>query len=979
MTERAFADVLRCVADLVAFDPPSEIHFSDLATISSPASYSSRLCDHIRATQSGSDQAQQQLQTELRKAQTNGEAVRERLASEIEKSVALEANRAELMADLSTVRDEAASCRAKAQSGCLKILSSVAKLTIFDDPARFAFDDFDQLSSPDSYYSRLCDHIQKSYSSIEEESKRLQADIEKARSDGEALQSELSAERERCATLDAERARLTSELESTRSSAESASQQILAGISAAAGFVDSPAFSFDDFASVSSPDSYVTRLTAHIQQASASAGESMKKLQTDYQRLRAVATKLQADLKKSQSDGEALRAQLSTETEKSTALEAERTRLNSELNTDRRTAEAGALQILGLISKAASFTDTPVFSFDDFTTVSSHDSYAMRLAEFIQQASASADESTKKLRTDYQRLRTVAAKLQADLKKAQEDGEVLRGQLSTETSKCATLDSERSRLISELHSAQSTAEAASQQILAGIASAAGFPDSPTFSFSDFAAISSPDSFVSRLTGYIRQTNSSTSESLKKLQTEYQRIRGAAGKLQTDLKKSQADLASEMQKSAALDAELRSSRTIAESASQEILSSLAKAIDFSDSPAFSFADFTGFSSPDSFVARLTDHLRQTKADVIRLQADQAESQTKFEAVSKDHAQLTTQFAELQKRASVIPRLNKALTDLKAEHAKLTQQADALQQKANSLSSHEAEVASLMKSFVPTLPHYSPEHFPEYSTLFIKGFAQLLTTRAADRLSASLNRVNARLNTYARQYAQFSTKVTAVTTRCRHFRTRFLETSRAFQAISLSYSDSLSLIFPPSHRLTIQSPASQIHGQLAKVQALLHSLFLLLPKINIPLPDNLYSLALGLRRVLETNDIPQTLGDLTEDLSPAAITLPESPSLGLVPYLLSSCEDLGQMLNNAMPLSTVVEYLSDHLAVSPVPPATDAGFEALTNELKKQLRARDEMKSRFTKYADNVQSLLAGVAKSLPHTLDSLVETLRHPDI
>jgi ABC-type transporter Mla subunit MlaD len=335
-------------------------------------------------------------------------------------------------------------------------------------------------------------------------------------------------------------------------------------------------------------------------------------------------------------------------------------------------------------------------------------------------------------------------------------------------------------------------------------------------------------------------------------------------------------------------------------------------------------------------------------------------------------LTTKFTELQKRASVIPRLSKELTDHRAENAKLTQ-------RVNSLSSHEAEVATVMKSLVPQLPAYSADSFREYSNLFIKGFARQLTARVSERFNDTLDRVVRRTAAFARQSAQFDAKVAAVTAKCAEFRGKFMRAARSLNGITASYTDSLSLLFPPSHGVTVQSSPAAIHAQLAKVQALLRSLFRLLPDPKMPLPENLYGLALGLRRFLEATDIPQTLGDLTEDLPLSAIALPESTSPGLVPFLLSTCQNLGQMLNSSMPLATLVDYLSSCLSVNPPPPATDAGFTSLTQELSRQLRQRDEVKSRFSKYADAVQSLLAGIAKSLPRTLDSLVETLRHPDI
>jgi hypothetical protein len=136
-----------------------------------------------------------------------------------------------------------------------------------------------------------------------------------------------------------------------------------------------------------------------------------------------------------------------------------------------------------------------------------------------------------------------------------------------------------------------------------------------------------------------------------------------------------------------------------------------------------------------------------------------------------------------------------------------------------------------------------------------------------------------------------------------------------------------------------------------------------------------MVLGLRRFFQADTVSQSLGDLSANVD--STDLPNPPPMGILRTLLLQCEQMGQLLNTAMPLESIVDVLAGRLNVSPVPPPTDEGFEAILDELSARLKQKEDLRRKFLRYTETVHSLLSGIGKSLPHTLDHLVEELKRP--
>jgi hypothetical protein len=83
-----------------------------------------------------------------------------------------------------------------------------------------------------------------------------------------------------------------------RAKAASGTQEILATISSVVNFGDSPTFVFEDFDTISSPQSFVSHLIEHIQQKNANVAKTSNDLQDKYQKLHTKAIELETTLKK---------------------------------------------------------------------------------------------------------------------------------------------------------------------------------------------------------------------------------------------------------------------------------------------------------------------------------------------------------------------------------------------------------------------------------------------------------------------------------------------------------------------------------------------------------------------------------------------------------------------------------------------------------------------------------------------------------
>jgi hypothetical protein len=124
---------------------------------------------------------------------------------------------------------------------------------------------------------------------------------------------------------------LASELNDTRSISESSSQQILSSTAKAAGFADSLSFVFTDFTTVSSPESYPSRLAAYIRQTNHTSLETTKKFRAELQARSVLSAKLQEKLTKSQVECKDLSLTLKTKSVELAHLSEDKSRLTTEL------------------------------------------------------------------------------------------------------------------------------------------------------------------------------------------------------------------------------------------------------------------------------------------------------------------------------------------------------------------------------------------------------------------------------------------------------------------------------------------------------------------------------------------------------------------------------------------------------------------------------------------------------------------------
>jgi hypothetical protein len=340
--------------------------------------------------------------------------------------------------------------------------------------------------------------------------------------------------------------------------------------------------------------------------------------------------------------------------------------------------------------------------------------------------------------------------------------------------------------------------------------------------------------------------------------------------------------------------------------------------------------------------------------------------KFDSLQTEHEALKGTVAELQKRAALVPRLQKAVMDLRTEHA-------AIGQKLAAKMTQEEEIAALLQRLLPSLPPFSKDLFADYVKRFLGGFPRLIVRRTLASFTSVARQITSAVDRLAVRSASFNKKVAALTARHR-------PVAAALAVLTGSYSRSLAMLFPAAQKITIKVPPDVLHARIGKIQALLQSIFALLPLSNCHIPADIYGLSLGLRRIFESETIPDSLGDLARDIDASEIKLsPIEERPGLVRSLLAQGEEMVRMLNGSMPLVSIVETLARELAIDPAPPATDDGLVELLGILRRRIDATAGVSANFRKYAEGVQALLQGISKSLPATLDPLLEQLRHPVI
>jgi hypothetical protein len=121
------------------------------------------------------------------------------------------------------------------------------------------------------------------------------------------------------------------------------------------------------------------------------------------------------------------------------------------------------------------------------------------------------------------------------------------------------------------------------------------------------------------------------------------------------------------------------------------------------------------------------------------------------------------------------------------------------------------------------------------------------------------------------------------------------------------DTLMILFPERMRPSDLGEAACIHDQFVMVQALLRPTFKLIPDFHMNLPNDLYQLALGLRRQLGATNCFQKPEDLFIDIDMRAIQeVDESNSLLLT--ALNQHKKICLLLGKTVILDTIVRLLT-----------------------------------------------------------------------
>jgi hypothetical protein len=213
--------------------------------------------------------------------------------------------------------------------------------------------------------------------------------------------------------------------------------------------------------------------------------------------------------------------------------------------------------------------------------------------------------------------------------------------------------------------------------------------------------------------------------------------------------------------------------------------------------------------------------------------------------------------------------------------------------------------------------------------------------------------------------------------REIRKRFAVTHRTLLTERQSLTESLAFIFPPSFGLSWKSPPVLVQAKLKTINALLLSVFQLVPHFAFQSrPIGIYQAALALRRFAESTDPPPIdFGDLSRDVTGEELDAGQR-QVGRFWESENRLHELEDIVEHSVEHSILAQLFDSLFGMTSDNFDDDVLIDHM-QALEMKLRLVKQRELAFTQYTDHVMALLNGLGAAIPSTLDSLVHELRHP--
>jgi Skp family chaperone for outer membrane proteins len=385
--------------------------------------------------------------------------------------------------------------------------------------------------------------------------------------------------------------------------------------------------------------------------------------------------------------------------------------------------------------------------------------------------------------------------------------------------------------------------------------------------------------------------------------------------------------------------------------QQGISEVARAAGFSEA----------FSNPaDSYLSRLSEHVKAVNDATVKLKKIFGvirEEKTKLES---DLASMTAERDAFQAR---LQKLGAVTAQLKA---KLDADDDRYRRE-------QSEVLSRLRLLLPGLGASIPPDAPFRVQVdkFLADFPRALAAEATRRFPGPMSAVHSAMETLITRLVGFQERLSGLLQCHQRLRQEHENVVQASRRTDDSYRDTLAVLFGARQPDLLDTRA--IHDQVVKTQMILKSVFKLIPDFQLTPPDDLYLLALALRRQLGSSSIITNQEQLVTEIQGGEITAVDEHD-SLRAGLAAQVRKAMLLLTKSVMLRSVIPPLAEILGAA-APQQTNEELTRLIEEARVRIRAGDILRQKVVEFHTRIKSLTDGLEVSLPESVSGVINTLQ----
>ena len=383
-------------------------------------------------------------------------------------------------------------------------------------------------------------------------------------------------------------------------------------------------------------------------------------------------------------------------------------------------------------------------------------------------------------------------------------------------------------------------------------------------------------------------------------------------------------------------------------------------------------------------KLQTELAKAREEAAREKAAYAQEKTKLEELNKDlkqkseqlqkdHQDLNTKYTELVKQGEELEKVKSDKDETNEKLSAMTKKCQLAARKLQKVAEDEKKIRAVLAKALPPLGAEMAADAPilNWVVKFCEKYPSILVQSAETRFNKHFGTLTQKVSDLASQVL----RLIALFEKYKDYHKREKEGHKDLEAISKSYSETLSMLFPPGVKLSPQTDHVQIHNELTKIQELIKSIFLLIPHAAIPENTDLFGYTLALRRNLEAAD-PIT-DSISADATDVDLTLTEEQARqGRLFTYEKRIQELAKTLSHSMPYADIVSTLEDILNTEAESENDEEAIVDLFQDVRERLEDAEGIRDKFLQYKKTVEALLQGIGTKVPQNVQPLVELLKN---